>query len=61
MKLFIGLDLGLNKTAICAIDGDGSNFLEVTSRSKLAEIIAKLSKLKGEIALVGLEACPPSE
>ena len=61
MKLFVGLDLGLNKTAICAIDEDGSNVLQATARSEPAEIIAKLSKLKGEITLVGLEACPLSE
>ena len=61
MKLFIGLDLGLNKTAICAIDEDGSNVLQVTARSEPAEIIAKLSKLKGEITQVGLEARPLSE
>lgn len=61
MKLFIGLDLGLSKTAICAIDEDGSNVLQVTARSEPAEIIVKLSKLKGEITLVGLEACPLSE
>lgn len=61
MKLFIGLDLGLNKTAICGIDENGDAVLQTTVPSEPAQVIAKLSKLGGEITMVGLEACPLSE
>ena len=45
---------------MCAIDKDRKPIFQ-TVRSEPAEIIAKLSKLKGDITLIGLEACPLSE
>jgi transposase len=61
MKLFIGLDLGVNKAAICVLDENGGTVLQTIVPSEPAQVIAKLSKLSAEIALVGLEACPLSE
>jgi len=61
MNLFIGLDLGVNKAAICVIDETGGTVLQTSVPSEPAQVIGKLSKLSGDIALVGLEACPLSE
>lgn len=61
MKLYIGLDLGLNKTAMCCVDDDGNTVDEAVLRSEPEAILQRITKLDGEIALIGLEACPLSE
>lgn len=61
MKLFIGLDLGVYKTAMCCIDGDGNTVMQATTPSDPESILGRISKLNGDIQLVGLEACPLSE
>lgn len=59
--LFVGLDLGLNKTALCVIDPDGATVLQTTIASEPAEVLKRLSDLEAPIELVGIEACPLSE
>ncbi|MEQ8400876.1 MAG: IS110 family transposase [Roseitalea porphyridii] len=61
MKLFVGLDLGLNKTSICCIDQDGATVLEAVLPSEPSALLSKIAKLPGKVELIGLEACPLSE
>ena len=61
MRLFVGLDIGLTKTALCCVDNNGETVLEVVVASEPAAIIAKLSPLRDAVELIGLEACPLSE
>lgn len=61
MRIYIGLDLGINKTAICAVDATGEVLLRTTVPSEPCEIIGRLRRLPSQDLLVGLEACPLSE
>lgn len=61
MKLYIGMDIGLAKTALCAIGANGETVFETVVASEPAVIISKLSKYRESIELIGLEACPLSE
>lgn len=54
MKLFVGLDIGLNKTALCCIDAKGKTVLACMVASEPSAIIAKLNKLRTQIELIGL-------
>lgn len=47
MKLFIGLDLGVSKAAICVLDENGGTVLQTIVPSEPAQVIAKLSKFLG--------------
>ncbi len=60
-KLFVGLDLGLNKSALCVLDADGETVLERTLPSEPGAILPVLARLDGAVELVGMEACPLSE
>ena len=61
MRLFVGLDVSLAKTAICVI----SEYGEIVKEAEVAsdpEILALwLGDLDGGIAAVGLEAGPMSQ
>ncbi|MEM9969622.1 MAG: IS110 family transposase [Pseudomonadota bacterium] len=59
--LFVGLDLGLTKTALCVLDADGAVVLQAVIPSEPAEVLKKLSTLDTPIELLGMEACPLSE
>ena len=61
VKLFVGLDLGLNKSALCVLDADGETVLERVLASEPGAIMPVLAKLDGKVELVGMEACPLSE
>ena len=61
MKLYIGMDLGLQKTAVCAVDEKGETIFKKTIVSEAEALLNCLSKHQVEIELVGLEACPLSE
>lgn len=61
MKLYVGLDLGLQKTAVCAVDEKGETIFRRTIVSEAETLLNCLSKYKDDIKLVGLEACPLSE
>jgi len=61
MKLFIGLDVSLAKTAACVLDEHGRIIKEVEVASE-PEALAKFAKEQpGEIAAIGLEAGPLSQ
>lgn len=61
MKPFIGLDLGLNKTAMCCIDQDGAVILQKTLPSEAGALLCAIERLSGTVELIDLEACPLSE
>lgn len=61
MKLFVGLDVSLRKTAICVVEADGTIVFEGTTLSEPAALTGKLATWRTNIALVGIEACPLSE
>lgn len=61
MKIYVGLDLGVNKTALCCIDENGDRLLRAIVPSEPGRIIAKLRTLPNPVTMIGLEACPLSE
>jgi transposase len=61
MKMFVGLDISLEKTAVCVEDDKGTVIWEKKVGSDPGSLVAALRPWKGDIALVGLEACPLSE
>lgn len=61
MKIYVGLDLGVNKTALCCIDENGESLLRAVVPSEPGRIIAKLRTLPNPVTMIGLEACPLSE
>lgn len=61
MKLYVGLDLGLQKTAVCVVDEKGETVFKRTIVSEAEALLNCLSKHQEDIELVGLEACPLSE
>ncbi len=61
LKLFIGLDVSLAKTAACVLDEHGRIVREAEVASD-PEALAKFAKEQpGEIAVIGLEAGPLSQ
>lgn len=61
MALFVGLDISLNKTAVCVMDEDGQAVFEGNALSDPEDLCVRIGRWRGEIALIGLEACPLSE
>ena len=61
MKLFVGLDISLNKTTVCIMDDGGKTVLEGTALSDSEDLAAKIDRWRDDIELIGLEACPLSE
>ena len=61
MKLFVGLDISLNKTAVCVMDDAGTVVFEGNVLSDPEDLITRLARWRADIALIGLEACPLSE
>lgn len=61
MKHYAGLDISMEATSICVVDGDGAVVREGTVESTPKEVIAFLRN--GDVAFerIGLEACPLSE
>jgi transposase len=60
MKHFAGLDVGLEETAICVIDGNGRIVRELAASSEPEALVRALWGLNIRYARVGLEACPLS-
>ncbi|MFX0546967.1 IS110 family transposase [Roseovarius sp. S1116L3] len=56
MKLFIGLDVSLAKTAICVVSEHGKIVREAEVASEPEPLLACLQALDGNIAALGLEA-----
>ena len=61
MKLFIGLDVSLAKTAICVVSEHGEIVREAEVASEPEPLLAWLQALDGNIAALGLEAGPLSQ
>lgn len=61
MNLFVGLDVSLAKTAICAVDAHGRIHRELEAPSEPEALIRVLCDLGCPISAVGLEAGPLSQ
>ena len=61
MRLFVGLDVSLEKTAICVISEHGKIVREVQAASEPEVLIRWMGDLDGTIAVIGLEAGPLSQ
>lgn len=61
MKLFVGLDVSLEKTAICVISEHGKIVREAQAASEPEALTRWLRELDGNIAVIGLEAGPLSQ
>jgi transposase len=61
VRVVIGLDVSLAKTAICVVDGDGAIQWQGKVPSEPSPIIERLAEWFGNIELAGIEACPLSE
>ena len=57
----VGLDISLQKTAVCVLDRDGQLVWQGRVDSEPGPLIDKLQLWRDQIDLVGLEACPLSE
>lgn len=61
MKLFVGLDVSLAKTAVCVLTEHGRIIREVDVASEPEPLITLLKELDGAIEAIGLEAGPLSQ
>jgi transposase len=61
MKLFVGLDVSLEKTAICLINEHGKIVREAQAASEPEALTRWMRELDGTIAAIGLEAGPLSQ
>ena len=61
MKLFVGLDVSLARTAICVISEHGKIMKEAQVASEPEELVRWAREQEGTIAAIGLEAGPLSQ
>lgn len=61
MRLFVGLDVSLAKTAICVVSEHGRIVKEAEVASEPEAIVRFAGELEGTIAAIGLEAGPLSQ
>ena len=61
MRLFVGLDVSLEKTAICVISEHGKIVKEAQAASEPEALLCWIREQDGSIAAVGLEAGPLSQ
>jgi transposase len=61
MRKVVGLDISLQKTAVCVLDRDGQLVWQGKVDSEPGPLIEKLRLWHDQIDVVGLEACPLSE
>ena len=61
MKLFVGLDVSLAKTAVCVLTEHGKIAREIEVSSEPEPLIAMLRGLEGTAEAIGLEAGPLSQ
>ena len=57
MTHYAGLDVSLEETAICVVDGTGRIVKEARAASEPAALVAALSKINVPLDRIGLEAC----
>jgi hypothetical protein len=60
MRVFIGLDVSLAKTAICVVARDGEVLWQGVP-SEPEPLVKRRTERSGAIDLAGIEACPLSE
>ena len=58
MRKVVGLDISLQKTAVCVLDHDGQIVWQGKVDSEPGPLIEKLRLWHDQIDVVGLEACP---
>ena len=61
MEIFIGLDVSLASTSVCALGADGNIVNEAKVSSDPGSLAGHLRELPGSVAAVGLEAGPQSQ
>lgn len=61
MALFVGLDVSLRTVSICVVEADGTTVWEGKTLSEPSPLVERLAAWRGQIGLVGIEACPLSE
>lgn len=61
MDVYIGLDVSLASTAICAVSAQGKIIKETTAASEPEDLVAALKAVAGDTIAVGLEAGPLSQ
>ena len=57
MNYYAGLDVSLEETAICVVDGSGLIVKEVWAASEPEALIAALKAIDVPLERIGLEAC----
>ena len=57
MTHYAGLDVSLEETTICVVDGTGRIVKEARAASEPAALVAALSKIEVRFERIGLEAC----
>ena len=60
MSCYVGLDVSVENTAICVIDGAGEIVGELSAPSHPDDLAAALVPFAGDIEAIGLEAGPMS-
>ena len=61
MGYFAGLDIGLERTAVCVVDADGRRIAETQVPTEPELLIAWLRGRAEAYQRVGMEACPLSD
>jgi transposase len=61
MKLYAGLDVSLEETSICIVDGDGKVVRETKVASQPAALCAALADQTDHLVRIGIEAGPLSQ
>jgi transposase len=61
MKLFVGLDVSLAKTAVCVVNEHGKIVKETEVASEPEALLGFAGALPGTVAIIGLEAGPLSQ
>ncbi|WP_116970567.1 IS110 family transposase [Blastomonas sp. UPD001] len=61
MPLFVGLDVSLQETSVCVIDGSGAIIRETKVMSEPEPLIAALKPFGADIERIGLEAGPMAQ
>jgi transposase len=59
MRVFVGLDVSLAKTAICVVDREGAVQWQGKVPSEPAPLIKQLAEWLGNIELAGIEGLSP--